>query len=283
MSWRWLLCLWVWLSTLAGAAPESYTRVHGSRFQTALTRFQKGPVLVDLVAVVHIAEASYYGRLNQYLRNYPCVLYELIAQPPGDINREELYELVGMEAPPANPIPARGESNTDTTRFQRQLCEKMALSFQLDEIDYGALNFLHADLTPRQLDKLLKGRQDPPKAFFDKLLENMGGSPAERLEWSARFMAPTNPVNQRRLRQLMARLLCDPVEFDRSLRGPESEIYLEKRNAKALKVLRGQLGKGTKKVAIFYGAAHMPDLARRLTKELGFRRISQSWLSAWRL
>ncbi len=271
------------LVTLALARPEAYTRIEKAQFQTAITRFQQGATTVDLVGVVHIGEADYYRRLNRHLSHYPRVLYELIAQPPGDLNRQELYDLVGMDAPPSNPIPRAGDNSTDTTRFQRKLCEKLGLSFQLDEIDYGGAQFLHADLTPRQLDRLLRGRPAAPKDFFEQILGGFEGSPAERLEWTARFMAPTNPQNQKRLRQLMAQLLCNPEEFDRSLRGPDSEIYIQKRNARAVAVLRQQLIKGQRKVAIFYGAAHMPDLARRLRQELGFRQLAKSWTRAWSL
>ena len=38
-----------------------------------------------------------------------------------------------------------------------------------------------------------------------------------------------------------------------------------------------------KHIAIFYGAAHMPGIERSITKELGFRRESLRWLSAWRI
>lgn len=278
-----ILGLLLALVTLALARPETHTRIDRAQFQTAITRFQKGPTTVDLVGVVHIGEADYYARLNRHLGHYPQVLYELIAQPPGDLNRQELYDLVGLEAPPSNPIPRAGDNSTDTTRFQRQLCEKLGLSFQLDQIDYRGNHFLHADLTPRQLEKLLRGQPAAPKDFFERILADFEGSPAERLEWTARFMAPTNPENQKRLRQLMAQLLCAPEEFDRSLRGPESKIYIQKRNARAVTVLRQQLAKGQRKVAIFYGAAHMPDLAQRLRQELGFRQVARSWMRAWNL
>jgi hypothetical protein len=48
-----------------------------------------------------------------------------------------------------------------------------------------------------------------------------------------------------------------------------------------MKVLDEQLSKGRKKVAIFYGAAHMPDLQKRLVRDLGYQQHSTAWMRAW--
>ena len=48
-------------------------------------------------------------------------------------------------------------------------------------------------------------------------------------------------------------------------------------------MLTRQLVDGKKKLAIFYGAAHMPDFDRRLRDEFGLTRQSQEWLTAWDL
>ena len=63
--------------------------------------------------------------------------------------------------------------------------------------------------------------------------------------------------------------------------GPNGSVLLEGRNQAALKVLDQQLDAGHKKVCIFYGAAHMPDLEDHLLQEFGFHRVRQHWLGAW--
>ena len=50
-----------------------------------------------------------------------------------------------------------------------------------------------------------------------------------------------------------------------------------------MRVLYQQLRAGKKKIAIFYGAAHMPDFDKRLKEELGMMRISSEWIDAWSL
>ena len=52
------------------------------------------------------------------------------------------------------------------------------------------------------------------------------------------------------------------------------------RNRVAFEVLDKQLAAGKKKLAIFYGAAHLPDMEQRLIKR-GFKRTSTKWLKAW--
>jgi hypothetical protein len=50
-----------------------------------------------------------------------------------------------------------------------------------------------------------------------------------------------------------------------------------------MKVLQKELVGGKKKIAIFYGAAHMPDFERRLVEDFGMRRQGEEWLTAWDL
>jgi hypothetical protein len=59
-------------------------------------------------------------------------------------------------------------------------------------------------------------------------------------------------------------------------------VILAERNKVVLRVLKKVLDEGTrKKIGIFYGGGHMPDLERRLIRELGFRRVRHEWLLAW--
>ena len=47
-----------------------------------------------------------------------------------------------------------------------------------------------------------------------------------------------------------------------------------------IKVIQGEMRKGTKRMAGFYGAAHLSDLERRVL-DLGFRKSKHDWLTAW--
>ena len=54
------------------------------------------------------------------------------------------------------------------------------------------------------------------------------------------------------------------------------------RNRVALKVLGDQIRDRKRRLAVFYGAGHMPDLEKQLL-ERGFRKVRHEWLTAWDL
>ncbi len=60
-------------------------------------------------------------------------------------------------------------------------------------------------------------------------------------------------------------------------------VILGDRNGAAMDALRDALASGSRRVAILYGSAHLPDLERRMVEELGARRAAQLWLPAWRV
>lgn len=55
------------------------------------------------------------------------------------------------------------------------------------------------------------------------------------------------------------------------------------RNQKALSVLGQELKRGHRKIAIFYGAAHMLDMEKRLVRDYGVQFSGQAWVPAWDL
>ena len=61
--------------------------------------------------------------------------------------------------------------------------------------------------------------------------------------------------------------------------GGES-VIIGDRNAKCLKVLDRQIKAGDQKIGIFYGAAHFPDMEKRLLKA-GYQKINHRWITAW--
>jgi hypothetical protein len=66
------------------------------------------------------------------------------------------------------------------------------------------------------------------------------------------------------------------------LDGPQGSVILTERNKAAIAVLENMLDDEKKDIAIFYGAAHMPDLAKRL-ESMGFKPVATEWRMAWDL
>jgi hypothetical protein len=230
-------------------------------------------VSVDLIGAIHIGDKKYYESLNEQFRRYGAVLFELV-MPEGQ-------SLEGL---------GHRESNHPVSRVQQALPKMLDLDYQLKRINYTAKNFVHADLSPDEMAKAIKARGDSGgsvfiKVFFDILkqsnqmaeaAEKRGGEFAE-FQLLAALFDSNRPLA---LKRLMADQM-ELVEAGTGLGPTLDTILVQDRNGAAMKVLAREIKKGTPKIAIFYGAAHMPDFDRRLTQELKLKRESISWVRAW--
>ena len=68
-----------------------------------------------------------------------------------------------------------------------------------------------------------------------------------------------------------------------AMEGDKGSTIVTARNLKALKVLRREIEKGNKTFAIFYGAAHMPEMEKVLMKEFKLKKSQVNWVDAWDL
>jgi hypothetical protein len=228
---------------------------------------------VDLIGCIHVADKKYYDVLNDRFKRYGAVLFELV-MPEG-------ASLEGL---------GQRESNHPIARVQQSLPKILDLAFQLKDIDYTAKNFVHADLSPDEMAQAIKSRGDSGgsvfiKVFFDLLKassrqaearEKRGGDFSE-FQLLAALFDSNRPL-------ALKRLMADQMELVESGTGlgPTLDtILVQDRNGAAMKVLADQIKKGTAKIAVFYGAAHMPDFDRRLTQELKLKRESMTWDRAW--
>jgi hypothetical protein len=233
------------------------------------------PFSVDLIGCIHIGDKKYFEALNELFKKYDAVLFELV-MPEGQ-------SLDGL---------GQRESNHPIARVQQSLPRILNLHYQLKDIDYTAKNFVHADLSPDRMAEAIKSRGDSGTSVFFKVLFDVlneanrqsserskkGGDFAE-FQLLAALLDPNRPL-------ALKRLLADQMEFMNAETGlgPTLDVILVKdRNGAAMKVLADEIKRGTKKIAVFYGAAHMPDFDRRLTKELKLKRDSMTWNRAWDL
>lgn len=61
----------------------------------------------------------------------------------------------------------------------------------------------------------------------------------------------------------------------------ERSVIIGERNRIAMQELNNALDEGCRKVAVFYGSGHLPDMDQRLRKEFGLEPSSVSWRTAW--
>jgi hypothetical protein len=258
--------------------PTKYLRVsrgedqEPTALETAVTRFvgQRGDarVQVDLIGAVHVGERSYYDELNKLFTSYDAVLYELVA-PEG--TRVE---------------PGQRKSGHPVSFLQNMMKDVLGLEFQLDRIDYSTPNMVHADMSPKEFSQSMKDRNE---SFFKMFLRAMGQAMSSQAQQKSApsdmelLVALVAKDRDYRLKRLMAEQFENMEGQLTAINGPDGSTIITERNKKALQVLRQQLGKGRKRIGIFYGAGHLSDMAERLENDFGLERDSQRWLVAWRI
>lgn len=238
----------------------------------AAARAGRKPVTVDLVAAVHLGGADYYETLDRLFADYDAVLYELVA-PPNERPR-----------PGRKPSGAIGSA-------QQGLTKLLGLEFQLEQIDYTAANFVHADLSPKEFQQAMKKRGESWWSMFTKIMQESMAR-AERGETTAPEMGVGELFGllfgggadrQIRLRRMMAEQFTDMDVLTSAFGGEEGSTLITDRNAAALAVLEKRIARGDRRIAIFYGAAHMDDFDRRLREDFELQPGETVWLEAWDL
>jgi hypothetical protein len=225
-------------------------------------------VTVDLVSAVHVADEEYYEKLNEEFKNYDVVLYELVA-------------------PKDDAVPQAGKSRNPVGDIQRILKDVLQFEYQLDRIDYSRENFLHADMTPEELSAEMRKRGETPLTMFLKMMENLQKTPAaagpitEEDLVLALFRFAKSPSLS--LRRMMADQMDDVDGFVAVFEGEGGSSIISGRNDAALAVLKQQIEAGKTKIAIFYGAGHMPGLEKKLQQDFGLKLESERWIPAWNM
>lgn len=150
----------------------------------------------------------------------------------------------------------------------------LALTGQMGSIDYTKGNFVHADVTLEEFQRLQAEREESVLGFAEKA-QKEGGAKQPDPQKLMQAMLSGNSSKKK-------------LEIIHTLGGGDDQIkmfagasaIIGDRNAKCLEVFDKQVGKGRKKLAIFYGAAHFPDMEKRLL-EKGNKKTKQEWATAW--
>jgi hypothetical protein len=95
--------------------------------------------------------------------------------------------------------------------------------------------------------------------------------------------ALSSPDSARQLKLILAKQFENMDEMVAGLEGPNGSVLVTERNKAALRVLKDTMAVGKKNIGIFYGAAHMKDMEKRLTEEMGFKRTGVEYRVAWDL
>jgi hypothetical protein len=232
-------------------------------------RGKKG-LVVDLIGAVHVGEAEYYERLNKVFKSYDVLLFELVTRDKESVPRPE----------------ERRSGGGAIMALQGGMKSLLELEHQLDGIDYSAKNFVHADMTPEEFAQSMKDRGESFQKMFFRMMgysivqQSKNPAKTNDLAMLSALFADDRAL---RLKRLLAEQFEDLNGAMGAFGGPDGSTIITERNKKALRVLKEELAKDHKKIAIFYGAGHLEDFEERLTEDFGLRRKSIRWLSAWDL
>lgn len=267
--------------------------------ETSVTRYalpldSGDELIVDLIGVIHIADAKYYAELNELFRDYDALLYELVA-------------------PEENAIPHSEEGSSLLGNLQGGMGHALGLEFQLDHIDYTADNFVHADMSPEEFARSMEERNE---SFLSMVFEAMQQQAAQQeqsggafdLSGILSFFNEEGQIDPQRVMrsliddqaqsiQMMVELFRDGQSFTLKkmmaaqmaaaddqmamFNGPDGSTIITERNKVALYELLRQIALGKRRLGIFYGAGHMSDMEERMLEEFGFERRESRWLVAW--
>ncbi len=225
-------------------------------------------IQVDLISAIHIGDKSYYEELNERFKDYDAMLYELIA-PPDSTHTERDPDNQGV-----------------ISSAQIAMKDMLNLSFQLDEIDYGAANFVHADLSPTELSDSMDERGETLYVYFWRLFYASFAEYARDplgLKNMSLFSTMLAKDSDHALKVLLAYEMTDLGKHSELFGDDAESSVIGVRNQRAIDVLQIRIAAGDRRVAIFYGAAHMPDMEERLLEQLDLEYLDTTWIDAWRL
>ena len=228
-------------------------------------------VIVDLIGVVHIADASYYKQINEKLATYDAVLYELVGDPDALKNPDAK----------AAPNPLRG--------IQKMVGSLLKLSFQLDQIDYTKANFVHADLSAEQFSKLQAAKGENLMTLLARAMKmekdgKLGIDQKDmNMDMTQILGALSGSGGADSLKIIMAKVFDKAENMVDSFEGPDEKngtVLLTERNKVVRDKLEESIKGGKKHLSIFFGAGHLPGL-EVLIKNLKFKNEKEEWLAAW--
>jgi len=239
--------------------------------QTAINTYRNAAgISVELVAAIHIADPAYYEELNVHFATRDRVLFELVAD---------------ADQRPSRNAPQQEASGLSL--LQRAFAGFLGLSFQLQVIDYSAQNFVHADMTPTELQAAMTAKNENFFALVMAValaqMQSMNVDTEIQTTSMVQLMAALSADNKRdAFKYLLATELArgDVLTIDPAL---EAQLTLiGDRNRIALRRLAESLqDSDIRTISLFFGAAHIAGLERELLGTYGFQLVDQRWLTAW--
>jgi hypothetical protein len=118
--------------------------------------------------------------------------------------------------------------------------------------------------------------------MIKEMMKGDAAAGAQDIDPMQLLAALSSEDGSRQLKLILAKQFQHMDEMVAGLDGPNGSVLVTERNKKALSVLKDTIAAGKKDIGIFYGAAHMKDMEKRL-EGMGFKRTGVEYRVAWDL
>ena len=243
--------------------------------QTAVVSYESPKkVTVDLVGAIHIADKAYFDALNVRFKSYDAVLYELVGPSFEDRNKPEAKK--------------QAEKLQWVGQLQTMMRDTLKLHGQLEGIDYTAKNFVHADMDMSQFTQTQTQKQESFLSLYlkasqaQKEVNEKRGVNSDAAGMVMLLKILTMKDSSTELKRMIAQEFDSVEDIMAGMETGGGTVLVGERNKVALQVMDNEIAAGKKRLAIFYGAAHLGDMEERLVKK-GFKRTKVEWMKAWDL
>ncbi len=238
-----------------------------ARLQTSTATLEKNGVRVDLIGAIHIADRAYYETLNKTFTEYDSLLFEMVG---GD-------KIAASEKPIESETEEEKNSLSGLRDVYAMVAKFLGLSGQAEVINYQATNFVHADLSMAEFTEKQKQRKESLLGLALKAGTEPASAKVKQPD-ATRLMAAMLMGNSNMMKMELIHTLGQGDDQISMFAG--ETVIVTDRNAKCLEVLDSEIAKGRKKLGVFYGSAHFPDMEKTLLSR-GWQRTGEVWLTAW--
>ncbi len=259
-----------------------------------LTNHQKYPDLeVDLIGAIHFADMEYYQAISSLLQNYDIVLYEMVylnkSQQPVKkskflSSKAILEELFSSNINIVLCGKIQEDQNTNWPlyllgRIQEWIGKNLKLASQTDCIDYQKENMCHADIDAETLIRRYLDNGDLDDLIMRVVLAGFLDKNTSSSVSGIGILFSRNRLLS--LKRTVAESLL--LTFTDDIANSRENVIISERNKIALKYFADTLKTPAKKIAIFYGCAHLEDFVTRLKNDFDLDPVKLKWITAWDL
>lgn len=183
-------------------------------------------------------------------------------------------------------MASRGEAGGG---IQADLADALGLEYQLSHMNYDRDHWVPSDMAVDEVNRAMQARG----ASFEVLEETLGGTSlparvAKILLGVVKFAdGITGGAASIAMKVMLVEMLSDEslIEMSMDQLGPGfGEVIVDERNRRVMDDLEVVLAEDRgddERIAIFYGAAHLPDFAERLAERFDYHPASgPEWYSA---